>query len=114
MFVRLGYAGGPIDTLSVPTPSTPHSIPSPRDSAATPAGVLGRAIPAKRAHQFRRPARIGAEGPNPPFTVEKEAGYAGAGHRVAPYADPMGLQPALPAIFAVEISMIAIKPEQIH
>src|SRR5207253_2828761 len=35
----LGYPALPIDTFSVPTPSTPHSILSPGDSAATPAGV---------------------------------------------------------------------------
>ena len=41
MRATAGYyaAGLPIDTFRVPMPSTPHSILSPGDSAATPAGV---------------------------------------------------------------------------
>src|SRR6185437_3549266 len=36
---RIAYSGWPIDTFSVPTPSTPHSILSPGLSCETPAGV---------------------------------------------------------------------------
>jgi hypothetical protein len=39
-----------------------------------------------------------SRGRSPPFTDNKEAGYAGACHRAAPCADPVGLQPALGSI----------------
>ncbi len=39
MFLPQAYSALPIETFSVPMPSTPHSILSPGESAATPAGV---------------------------------------------------------------------------
>jgi hypothetical protein len=56
--------------------------------------VPRQALTPKSLAVLRTATSVGPQGGlaqrNPPFTDDQEAGYAGAGHRAAPCADPLG------------------------